>query len=61
MWFELPVLACTICLSNADSPLLDAARLGVLTMGGVTVCVLTGFAGWIVRLARLSRETNPER
>jgi hypothetical protein len=52
------VVACTICFGNADSPLLDAARIGVLTMVGVTVCVLAGFARWFVRLARLAREND---
>jgi hypothetical protein len=50
------VVACAICFGNADSPLLDAARIGVLTMVGVTVCVLGGFARWFVRLSRLARE-----
>lgn len=49
-----PLVACTICLNNVDSPLLDGARIGVLTMGAVTMCVLGAFAGWFVRLARLS-------
>jgi hypothetical protein len=48
------VLACAICLAGADSPLLDAARLGVLSMAAVTCGVLLGFATWIRRLARLS-------
>jgi hypothetical protein len=68
MWLESEravrssvLVACTICFGNADSPLLDAAQIGVLTMAGVTVCVLAGFAGWFVRLARLSRATTPDR
>ena len=44
--------ACPICLGSAESPLLDAARLGVLAMVLVTVCVLGAFAAWFVRLAR---------
>jgi hypothetical protein len=51
-----PLVACTICFGSADSPLLDAARIGVLTMVGVTMCVLAGFARWFVRLAKLARE-----
>lgn len=50
------LIACAICFGSADSPLLDAARIGVLTMVGVTVCVLAGFARWFVRLATLARE-----
>ncbi len=58
---ESLLVACTICFANADSPLLDAARVGVLTMVGVTTCVLAGFARWVVRLARLSREHESSR
>jgi hypothetical protein len=58
---ESLLIACTICFGNADSPLLDAARIGVLTMVGVTACVLAAFARWFVRLARLSREHESSR
>ena len=50
------VVACTICFANADSPLLDAARLGVLVMAAVTSSVLVVFACWFKRLARLSSQ-----
>jgi hypothetical protein len=52
------LLACAICFANADSPLLDAARLGVLVMAAVTCGVLAGFAHWFRRLARLSAATS---
>ena len=48
------LIACTSCLANAESPLLDAARIGVLVMGIVTVGVLAGLGRWIVLVARLS-------
>ena len=48
------VVACTMCFANADSPLLDAARLGVLVMAAVTSSVLVVLACWFKRLARLS-------
>jgi hypothetical protein len=44
--------ACPICLGAADSPLLDAARLGVIAMVTVTLGVLAAFGAWFVRLAR---------
>lgn len=47
------VEACPICFGGVDSPMLDAARLGVLAMAGLTVCVLGVFGAWFVRLARL--------
>jgi hypothetical protein len=54
------VLACAICFANADSPLLDAARLGVLMMAGVTSGVLVAFACWVRRLIRLSAAAQEE-
>jgi hypothetical protein len=54
------ILSCRICFANADSPLLDAARLGVLVMGGVTLCVLGAFARWFAKLARLSNQTGED-
>jgi hypothetical protein len=53
------VIACTMCFANADSPLLDAARLGVLMMAAVTSSVLVAFACWFKRLARLSSQPRP--
>ena len=47
------VAACPICFGSVDSPLLDSARLGVLAMAGLTVCVLGAFGAWFLRLARL--------
>jgi hypothetical protein len=55
------VIACTICFANADSPLLDAARLGVLMMAAVTSSVLVAFACWFRRLARLSERVGSGR
>jgi hypothetical protein len=52
------VIACTVCFGNADSPLLDAARVGVLAMAGVTTCVLGTFGWWFIRLTRLSRRVG---
>jgi hypothetical protein len=53
------IVACAICFANADAPLLDAARIGVLMMAGVTSCVLVAFARWFRRLARLASEHEP--
>lgn len=53
------LIACTICLGNADSPLLDAARVGVVVMVAVTACVLGVFGRWFVKLAaRQSSESE---
>ena len=55
------VVGCTICFANADSPLLDAARLGVLMMAGVTSGILIAFGCWVRRLVRLSAAAREER
>ena len=47
------VAACPICFGATESHLIDSARLGVLAMAGLTVCVLGVFGAWFVRLARL--------
>ena len=56
-----PLVACTICFANAESPLLDAARLGVLMMAGVTSGILIAFGCWVRRLVRLSEAAQEER
>jgi hypothetical protein len=48
--------ACPICFGGADSPLLDAARLGVLALVAVTVTVLAGFGRWFLKLRALQRQ-----
>jgi hypothetical protein len=50
------VFACAICFGAADSPLLDAARLGVLVMVGVTCTMLGAFGLFFIRVARRSRD-----
>lgn len=52
--------ACPICFGGVQSPLLDSARLGVLAMAGLTVCVLGVFGAWFVRLARLEAAHRPQ-
>jgi len=46
------LIACTVCLGGADGPMLDAARLGVLVMAGVTCAMLGAFGVFFVRIAR---------
>ena len=49
------LVACAVCLGNAGGPLLDAARLGVLVMAGVTCGVLALFARFFLRLRKGDR------
>lgn len=53
--------ACPICFGAAPSALLDAARLGVLAMVGVTLMVLGAFGAWFLRVRRLSAHADGER
>jgi hypothetical protein len=46
------VLACVVCFGAADGPMLDAARLGVLVMAGVTCVMLGAFGLFFARVAR---------
>ena len=48
-------MACPVCFSQAaDSPLVDAAMMGVLALLIVTVGVLGGFIAFMRHLAKLS-------
>ena len=51
-----PAHACPVCFQNVESPLLDAARLGVLAMVAVTTGVLAAFGRWFLRLRRLQKD-----
>ncbi|HXG73156.1 MAG TPA: hypothetical protein VNJ04_21400 [Gemmatimonadaceae bacterium] len=50
--------ACPICFGAADSPMVDAARLGVIAMGTLTVSVLAVLGVWCTRLARWETEAQ---
>lgn len=52
-------MACPVCFSQAaDSPLVDAAMMGVLALLLVTVGVLGGFIAFMRHLAKLSRKAE---
>lgn len=55
MWPD-PVLACAVCFGAADAPMLDAARIGVIVMAGVTCGMLAAFGAFFVRLSRRARK-----
>lgn len=48
------IVACTVCFGAADGPMLDAARVGVLVMVGLTSAMLTALGVFFVRIARRS-------
>jgi heme/copper-type cytochrome/quinol oxidase subunit 2 len=49
------LLACPACFGAEEAPLIDAARLGVLVMLGITVAVQGGFVAFFVYLRRQAR------
>jgi hypothetical protein len=51
------VLACPVCFGESDAPLAEAMNRGVIAMLVVVVGVLSGFAAFIVHLARRARSS----
>ena len=49
------VLACPVCFGAAESPLIDAAKLGVLAMLAITLAVQAAFAGFFLYLRRRAK------
>ncbi len=45
-------LACPVCFGQSDSALAVAMNSGILLMLGIVVAVLSGFAAFIIYLAR---------
>lgn len=45
-------LACTTCYGQAGGPLIDAARLGIWLLLGVTLCVQGSFVAFFLYLRR---------
>jgi len=54
LWLALhgEAWACSSCYGAADGPMIDAARLGIWLLLGVTVCVQGGFAAFFIHLRR---------
>lgn len=52
-------LACTTCFSEAESPVADGIRWGVLAMIGLVFVVQGSFAMFFVNLRRRSRTAGP--
>lgn len=44
--------ACTTCYGRAEGPLIDAARLGIWLLLGLTLCVQGGFVAFFLYLRR---------
>jgi hypothetical protein len=55
MWSDALIVACAVCFGAANGPMLNAARIGVLVMVGITSAMLAAFGVFFVRIARRSR------
>jgi hypothetical protein len=49
------LFACTACLGEAQGPVIDAARLGIWLLLGVTACVQGGFVAFFLYLRKRAR------
>jgi hypothetical protein len=51
-------MSCPVCFSDAADPVVrESVNAGIFVLLGVTIGVLGGFARFVLRLARRSRET----
>lgn len=47
-----PVVACSVCYGQADSPMIDAAQLGTWLLLGVVLSVQSAFVAFFLYLRR---------
>jgi len=52
---EGQALACPSCFGQAEGPMIDAARLGIWLLLGVTLCLQGAFAAFFLCLRRRAR------
>lgn len=48
-------LACPVCFGAVEAPLIDAARLGILVLLGITLAVQAAFVAFFLYLRRRAR------
>ena len=53
--------ACSVCYGEAEGPMIDAARMGVWLLFGMTFAVQGGFIAFFVYLARRARKYRTEK
>jgi hypothetical protein len=53
---EGQAFACPSCYGQAEGPMIDAARLGIWLLLGVTLCLQGGFAAFFLYLRRRARK-----
>lgn len=52
------LLACAVCYGESDAPMARGVTWGILALGGVIGCVLSGVVVFVVHLKRKSSELN---
>lgn len=52
--------ACPACFGDAQGPLIDAARLGIWLLLGVTLCLQVGFAAFFLHLRRRAAKAGDQ-
>jgi len=55
-----PVLACPSCYGNAEGPMIDAARLGIGLLLGLTLAIQGGFVAFFLYLRRQARRAQDQ-
>ena len=53
-----PALACPTCYGDAEGPMIDAARLGMWLLLGVTFAIQGGFIAFFLYLRRQARRAQ---
>ena len=50
------VLACPVCFGAEESPLIEASKLGIFVLLGITLAVQGAFAGFFFYLRKKAKE-----
>ena len=55
-----PALACPSCYGEAEGPMIDAARLGIGLLLGITLLIQGGFVAFFLYLRRQARKARDQ-
>ena len=61
-WLTAPAsgLACPSCYGAAEGPMIDAARLGIALLLGITLAIQGGFVAFFLYLRRQARKAQDQ-
>ena len=54
------LLACPSCYGQAEGPMIDAARLGIALLLGITLLIQGGFVAFFLYLRRQARKAKEQ-